>query len=131
MNGTTNRYLLDTNIFIYYFNGETAVQSIVSEVLAGQSTGSYCPVSWAELLCYPALTEEEANQIRSFLRLFTSVSLNEQVLDRAAQIRCSRRIALPDALIAACAIKSNSILMTRNIRDFQHIADLSILNPFA
>lgn len=131
MNGTSNRYLLDTNIFIYYFNGEAAVQSIVGEVLAGQATGCYCPVSWAELLCYPALTEAEANQIRSFLRLFTSVPLSEQVLDRAAQVRRSRRIALPDALIAACAIESNSILITRNIRDFQNIADLSILNPFA
>jgi predicted nucleic acid-binding protein len=131
MNGTSNRYLLDTNIFIYYFNGEAAVQAVVSEVLAGQATGYYCPVSWAELLCYPALTEEEANQIRGFLRLFASVPLSEQVLDRAAQIRRSHRIALPDALIAACAIESNSILITRNIRDFQNIADLSILNPFA
>lgn len=41
MNGTNSRYLLDTNIFIYYFNGETAVQLIVSEVLAGQATGCY------------------------------------------------------------------------------------------
>lgn len=89
-----------------------------------------CPVSWAELLCYPALTEEEATQIRSFLRLFTSVPLSEQVLDRAAQIRRSSRIALPDALIATCAIESNSVLITRNSRDFQNIDDLSIFNPF-
>jgi predicted nucleic acid-binding protein len=81
MNGIVNQYLLDTNIFIYYFNGDPVVQPLFNEILTGNATGFYCPISWIELLCYPALTEPEANQIRSFLRSLTSVSLTEQVLD--------------------------------------------------
>lgn len=130
MNGTDSRYLLDTNIFIYYFNGDLVVQPIVEDILAGNSSGFYCPVSWIELLCYPALTEEEAAQIRAFLRSLTCVALTESILDQAAQIRRDYRTALPDALIAACALAMTSTLVTRNIQDFQQIHGLSVVNPF-
>jgi predicted nucleic acid-binding protein len=130
MNGTDNRYLLDTNIFIYYFNGETVVQPIVEDIIAGNATGFYCPVSWVELLCYPALTEAEAKQIRAFLRSLTCVALTESILDRTAQIRRDHRTALPDAMIAACALEIKSTLVTRNMQDFQQINGLSVINPF-
>ncbi|MBW4518881.1 MAG: type II toxin-antitoxin system VapC family toxin [Scytolyngbya sp. HA4215-MV1] len=125
-----SRYLLDTNIFIYYFNGDPVVQPIVEDILTGNSTGFYCPVSWVELLCYPALTEEEAEQIRAFLRSLTYVALTESVLDRTAQIRRDYRTALPDALIAACALEVSSPLVTRNIQDFRAIHELIVINPF-
>ncbi|PZV10777.1 MAG: VapC toxin family PIN domain ribonuclease [Leptolyngbya sp.] len=131
MNGTDSRYLLDTNIFIYYFNGDPVVQPIVEDILAGNVSGFYCPVSWVELLCYPALTEKEAEQIRAFLRSLTCVALTESILDQTAQIRRDYRTALPDALIAACALAMTSTLVTRNIQDFQKINRLSIVNPFS
>ncbi len=78
---------VDTNSFIYYFNGDPAVQPLFTAILTDNVNVFYCPISWAELLCYPALTEPEANQIRDFLRSLTIVTLTERVLDRAAQIR--------------------------------------------
>ncbi|MCL1465670.1 PIN domain-containing protein [Argonema galeatum] len=83
----SNKYLLDTNILIYYFNNEPEVKPIFDEIEAGDAEAFYCPISWVELLCYPALTEEQANEMREFLRLFNCVSLTESVLDGAAQIR--------------------------------------------
>jgi hypothetical protein len=130
MNGTSRRYLLDTNIFIYYFNGDPVVQPLVEDILAETVTGFYCPVSWVELLCYPALTEAEAEQMRAFLRSLTCVALTESILDQTAQIRQVYRTALPDALIAACALEMTSTLVTRNTQDFQQINELSIVNPF-
>ena len=53
----SHKYLLDTNILIYYFNDEPAVQSIFDEIDAGDAEAFYCPISWVELLCYPELTE--------------------------------------------------------------------------
>jgi len=80
MNGLSSNYLLDTNIFIYYFNGDPIVQPIFSEIATSNATGLYCPVSWVELLCYPDLSEAQANQIRAFLRSLTCVALTESVL---------------------------------------------------
>lgn len=52
-----NKYLLDTNILVYYFNDEPEVQSIFDEIEAGDAEAFYCPISWVDLLCYPELTE--------------------------------------------------------------------------
>lgn len=130
MNGTDSNYLLDTNIFIYYFNGETLLEPLFEEIFAQNATGFYCPISWVELLCYPALTNNEANQILSFLRTLTCVELTESVLDGAAQIRREYRVPLPDAVIAACAIAATATLVTRNTNDFLRINGLIVFNPF-
>jgi predicted nucleic acid-binding protein len=76
-----NKYLLDTNVLIYYFNGEISVQDIFNQILAEDAGGFYSPITWVELLCYPGLTETEANLMREFLQTLTSVSLTESVLD--------------------------------------------------
>lgn len=131
MSGTVKQYLLDTNILIYYFNGEAVVQPLIDSIRMGQSLGFYCPLTWIELLCYPALSLAEAEQIRQFLRLLTSVELTEVVLDRAAFIRHDCRTPLPDALIAACALESSCILITRNVSDFSQISQLTVQNPFS
>ncbi len=125
-----NIYLLDTNILIYYFNDDPAVQPIFEEIQAGDAVGFYCPISWVELLCYPDLTEAEANLMREFLRTLSCVLLMESVLDRAAEIRRNYRVRLADALIAACALAEGCTLVTRNVEDFRRVDGLSILNPF-
>ncbi|MDX2231776.1 MAG: type II toxin-antitoxin system VapC family toxin [Leptolyngbyaceae cyanobacterium bins.349] len=103
---------------------------LFEEILAETATGYYCPISWVELLCYPALTEAEANQIRDFLRQLQRVDLTESILDAAAQIRRDYRVALADAMIAACALATASTLVTRNSTDFSRINGLTLSNPF-
>lgn len=125
-----DKYLLDTNILIYYFNNEPEVQPIFDEIEAGDAEAFYCPISWVELLCYPALTEEQANEMREFLRLLNCVSLTELVLDGAAQIRRDYRLKLADGVIAACALIEGCVLVSRNMDDFRRVNGLSVLNPF-
>jgi hypothetical protein len=125
-----NSYLLDTNILIYYFNDDPVVQPIFEEILSGNAVGFYCPISWVELLCYPNLTEAEANLMREFLRTLSCISLAESVLDYAAEIRRNYRVKLADALIAACALAAGCTLVTRNVEDFRRIDGLSVFNPF-
>jgi len=127
----SNQYLIDTNILIYYFNGELVVKPIIDEIITGNVGGWYCPISWIELLCYPSLTEEQADEMREFLKLLNSVSLTESVLDSAAKIRRDYRLKLPDGLIAACALVNDYVLVTRNVNDFKRIHGLSIFNPFS
>ena len=131
MSGTVETYLLDTNIFIYFFNGEVAVRGLFDKLFSGEIAGAYCPLTWVELLCYPGVTEEEAAAIRELLQSLALVELTQEILDRAAQIRQAHRTPLPDALIGACAMERGYTLVTRNIKDFSSIEGLVIANPFA
>jgi predicted nucleic acid-binding protein len=126
----SNKYLLDTNILIYHFNDEPEVKLVFDEIKAGNAEAFYCPITWVELLCYPALTEEQANEMRKFLRLLKCVLLTESVLDSAAQIRRDYRLKLGDGVIAACALVEGCVLVTRNAKDFKRVNGLTILNPF-
>ncbi|MFO7032427.1 VapC toxin family PIN domain ribonuclease [Limnospira fusiformis CCALA 023] len=125
-----NKYLLDTNILIYYFNNQPEVQDVFEEIDIRQAEGFYCQITWIELLFYPGLTEEQANEMREFLRLINCVSLTEAVLDTAATIRRTYRLKLADGVIAACALVTGCILVTRNVDDFKRIDGLSLWNPF-
>lgn len=125
-----NQYLLDTNILIYYFNNQPEVQDVFDTIETGNAAAFYCPISWVELLCYPNLTPEQANEMRDFLRLIHRVSLTESVLDSAAEIRRNYRLKLADGIIAASALVTGYILVTRNVDDFKRVDGLSLLNPF-
>ena len=106
------------------------MQAIFEEIQAGDAVGFYCPISWVELLCYPDLSEAEANLMREFLRILSCVSITESILDCAADIRRNYRVRLADSLIAACALGEGCTLVTRNVEDFRRIDELTILNPF-
>lgn len=131
MSGTAEGYLLDTNIFIYFFNGEPGVEPLFDEIFRGERSASYCPLTWVLLLCYPGLSDAEANSIRELLRSLACTDLTPEILDRAASIRQAHRTPLPDALIGACALENDLVLVTRNVDDFKSIQGLSILNPFS
>jgi len=58
------------------------------------------------------------------------ISLSDPISDIAINIRQKKAIKLPDAVIAASAIFLNAALVTRNIKDFDGIEGLFLLNPF-
>ncbi|MEN0050064.1 MAG: type II toxin-antitoxin system VapC family toxin [Bacteroidota bacterium] len=82
-----------------------------------------------ELLGWTLPTEEEADQIRDFISHAIEYNLTEDIILRTIEIRKSKRIKLPDAIIAATALSNNLILLTRNTSDFKGIPDLVCVNP--
>jgi toxin FitB len=48
----------------------------------------------------------------------------------AAKRQIGKPISIPDAQIAAIALHHNLALVTRNTKDFEHIANLALINPW-
>ncbi len=119
------KYLVDTNIIIYYLNGEeTAIDWLQSH----QKKLSISVITKIEVLSYPFQKEEEI-LIQQFLNQFELIHLSDEIIDSTIKLRRQRKIKTPDAIIAATALISKLSVCTRNIRDFKNI-EVDYLNPF-
>lgn len=52
------------------------------------------------------------------------LDVNPEVVQKTISIRKSRKIDLPDAIIAATAIVNNFTLITQNVKDSQNIQNV-------
>ncbi len=121
-------YLLDTNILIYYFNGnmECAVKDKVSMLI--RESFQISIISKMEFLGFP-FNLQERQKAEQFVECATIRSLSDEIVQHVIDIRKERSIKLPDAIIAATAVQYSAILVTRNTKDFKALA-LETYNPF-
>ena len=124
--GSTVVYLIDTNIVIYYLEGDHAA---VSFLRTHRGKLAISPVTWMETLSFPFSTDEE-QVVRAFLNEFSLIEISTPVLELSVKVRRMKKMKLPDAIIAASAVHHDLILVTRNIKDFKGTA-VKTLDPFA
>jgi predicted nucleic acid-binding protein len=101
MNGLN--YLLDSNIVIGFFNHLPAAQAIINDERITPSMCGYSSITRMEVLGYPGLTEAETAVIREFLARLVYLPVTREIEDMTIELRRSRRVKLPDAIIAATA----------------------------
>ncbi|HEY5405509.1 MAG TPA: PIN domain-containing protein [Ginsengibacter sp.] len=58
------------------------------------------------------------------------LEINTEIIHTCINLRKSKVIKLPDAIIAATALVNDITLTTRNISDFKNIPGLKIVNPW-
>lgn len=121
-------YLLDTNILIYYFNGnmECAVKDKVSMLI--RESFQISIISKMEFLGFP-FNSRERQKAEQFVEGATIRSLSDEIVQHVIDIRKEKSIKLPDAIIAATAVQYSAVLVTRNTKDFKTLA-LATYNPF-
>lgn len=124
------RYVYDTNIFIYYLTDEVEVASFFAEEFINLHDILVSPIVRIELLSFSGLTNEEEQVIEDLLSQFKLVPFLREIEDQTIQLKRKYKIKLPDTIIAATALNQDAVLVTRNVRDFQEIAELKIENPF-
>ena len=105
--------LFDFNILIDYLNGVDAARSEIE----GSTERLVSIITLMEVLA-GARDKAEEDVIDMFLRDFHVVDLNRRVAREAVEIRRSRRIRLPDAIVWASARTESALLVTRNTKDF-------------
>jgi predicted nucleic acid-binding protein len=68
--------------------------------------------------------------METFMSYSTILDIEEDIVNKTIIIKKSRRIKLPDAIIAATAIVHKITLVTRNTADFKGIEGLDLINPY-
>lgn len=119
--------LLDTNILIEVFKGNTTVIDAIQE--AGPENLALSSVTAMELY-YGALNRLELQRIRKNLGAFQIIHISTAISETATRLieryAKSHNMQIPDALIAATALETHCELLTLNVRDFRFISGLSL-----
>jgi hypothetical protein len=129
--GQDMKYLLDTNILIYY--GADKIPDVeiakIEEILEEDFNVSI--ITKIEFLGWQFADEEAFHQANSFIDIAHVLPLDEEVADGAIALRRMSNIKLPDAVIASTCLVHGLVLVTRNEKDFTSVEELSIYNPFS
>ena len=144
-------YVIDTDVLSEVLLGDaTAVQFFASIQNEPHSRIFISEVSRLELLSYQGLTDELASKLDELVACLDNViSVDEAVARQAATLRrlqsppgercptCGKRMGgklrTPDSMIAATALTEQAVLVTRNVRDYQHLVantGLGIVDPY-
>jgi predicted nucleic acid-binding protein len=121
--------LCDSNILIYAADPKDTVCLPYAE----NPNASISSVSRIEILGFPgfnSLTPEDALRLEEIVSSIIEMSVDENIILRAIELRRKKKMSLADAIIAATALVHALPLVTRNTDDFKHIDGLQLINPF-
>jgi predicted nucleic acid-binding protein len=116
--------IIDSNIIIDYLSG---VAKAKAEIESHQRPGISI-VTWMEVLV-GAKDENTFAITQDFLSHFELFYINAEIAKTGVTIRRRHKIKLPDAVIWATALTQNTILVTRNTKDFPR-QDPSVRIPY-
>lgn len=124
------RYLLDTNIAIYYIDNKLpdTAADFVDGILKVECNLSI--ITKMELLGWQAPTLKDLQTIENFVLESSIFLLSDAVVQKVIEMRRTHKIKLPDAIIAATALVHNLTLVSRNDQDFKPLKGLLYFNPF-
>ena len=121
-------YLLDTNTIIDFLNSKLPFN-------ANQLLFSIDPkisvVTQIEFFSSSKISESELFSLNNFIEIVTVFdTIKIEIVLICNHLRKKYKLKLPDALIAATAISNDLILITRNIKDFENISELTTIYPY-
>jgi predicted nucleic acid-binding protein len=134
------KYLIDTNILselaknkpndevVSWFSAHTSDTLLISSITVGEI--AYGIEKKEAGKAKEQLTDWFENVLLEWFK-GSIIDLDTELMLRWGKLRASgRTLPVLDSLIAATALASNAVLVTRNTKDFDGIEDLSVENPF-
>jgi len=119
------KYLLDSNIIIYYLNGDRNIYDFIEE---HKAISAISLITYYEVLNYD-FSEQEELMVREFLDGFEVLSVSKNIINKALENRKSKKIKMADNFILATAQIFGLDIVTRNTKDFAPFTN-GLLNPF-
>ena len=117
--------IADSNLFIY------VTQPNYSYLIDWfkQNAPMASAITHVETLGYYRLQAKEKALLVQLFGYLGCLYPTPETFTTAIQLRQQRKISLGDAIIAATALEHRLTLVTRNVKDFEWIAGLKVINP--
>ena len=119
-----DKFLLDTNIIIYYFNGIVEDDNI-DKIL--KESFNISIITKIEFLSWQKLRQDKnlEQKALAFISHANVYELTDKIADKVIDIRQQYRVKTPDAIIGATALVHGFDILTNNVDDFKNL-DLEI-----
>jgi len=122
-------FLLDTNAVLDFLKGEEKIITVFKTEIK-EKPRFVSEITRMELLGYPDISSDEETTINEFLSLVEILPCDEIVVNKVIQLRrMTKRIKLPDAIIAATAIEYHLVLVSRDSVFNLSLPELQVINP--
>jgi tRNA(fMet)-specific endonuclease VapC len=128
------KYLLDTNICIYFLNGDKSITEKMNTIAITDMTISIVTVAELQFGAFNSnKIKENLERIKYLRNIIKTINLNTAITEEYAKIKANlRKSGNPiddfDILIGATAIVNNLILVTNNELHFERIDNILIEN---
>ena len=122
--------LVDTNVFVDHLRGHPPAVAFFHG-LRGTGDGAFSYLCEAELLAGEANADPRVRSaLLRFLHQWTKVEVSNPIALRAGDIVRNHGLAVPDAIIAATALRHGAELITRDAKDFRRVKGLRVRVPY-
>ena len=106
------KYLLDTNAVIGLLNDAPVAKSLRATIDLQPTSTAVSQITKIELLGYADITAAEESTLQLFLSKITVFPIDAAIEARTIALRKSKKIKLPDAIVAATAAVKGLQLVT-------------------
>ena len=116
----SGKFLLDTNVIIYYFNGildDAKIHLILRDSFNISIITKIEFLSWNKLLNDKELHQKSID----FISNANIYDLDESIANQTIKIRQKYHTKAPDAIIAATALVNGFDIVTNNVDDFKNL----------
>jgi len=126
-----NRYLIDTDVIIDHLRGMELAKNFLWKIRSEEAGILFSVITKAEL--YSGVRPKEEKKIAGLLESMEEVPIDGEIAVIAGRYRkryhASHGLLLPDALIAASARETGTVLVTLNKKHYP-MKDIKILTPY-
>jgi hypothetical protein len=123
------RYLADTSTIIRYLNHSFQRSSINLLDKAFEKEIIISFITEIELKVWTSPEPSDLVVYLEFLSKCRVIGIDQQVINKTADLRKAYKIKIPDAIIASTAVCNNLTLITDDEKDFARIKELKQLYP--
>ena len=117
--------LIDSNIIVYSYLPQ---YNYLKNIFVNESVFA-SEISRIEVLGYHKLTADEEIYFKDIFNFIPLIFPSQPILDTAITIRKKYNLQLGDSIIAATALEHDLSIYTRNLKDFEKIANVKCINP--
>ncbi|MEK7189036.1 MAG: PIN domain-containing protein [Patescibacteria group bacterium] len=118
-------FVVDSNIFIDHLRRHSSMEPFMAQAERDASGLCISTLTLTEIASGQSMDEDAKRKEAEFLlSKFETIPVNDAIAQRAGELRRRHGTDIIDAIIAATAILTESVLVTKNLKHFEGIPGL-------